>query len=134
MGMVTKNKESLLSKKDKAILYIAIFLPLIFIGLAIFINSWGGKSKVDLYYESRQDEYFHGVIDSIYRQKDNHNIMTISSRQSVFEIAGEWEEKFRLGDSIVKDKGSLVIEIFRNGTLTESLDYRDLNKEEYLYP
>ncbi len=55
--------------------------------------------------------------------------MTLKGKSGLFEVEGEWERKFRVGDSISKRAGSLFVEHYRSGRLLEVLNYEDLRKE-----
>jgi len=129
MGKISKQGFNL-SKTDRWIIYSILFVPLsilFFIMIkGLFFNP---KSHRDIFLESRQEYDFHGTVDSIYRQKYNHNIMTLISKNKKYNVDGEWEHKFQIGDSISKHRGSLLVEHYRNGQLVEILNYADLRKE-----
>ncbi|PRD46157.1 hypothetical protein [Sphingobacterium haloxyli] len=72
---------------------------------------------------------FHGTIESIYRQKNNHNVMTIVNKDQQLGIERSWESKFQLGDSVSKNEGSQLVELYRHGQLIEVLDYNDIARE-----
>lgn len=119
-----------LGKTDKIIIYSVLFIPL----LILFIFMMKGlffdpKSKRDYFFEIRQTYNFHGTIDSIYRQKQNHNILTLMSENNILPIDRGWQNKFKIGDSISKNQGSLLVEHYRDGRLIEVLNYEDLLKE-----
>lgn len=119
------------SKTDRRIIYALIFIPLlILISNLIWGLFFDSKTSRDYFLESRANESFHGHLDSMYRQKNNHNILTFKGTSGLFEVEGEWENKFRVGDSISKSEGSLLVEHYRDGKLLEVLNYADLRKEE----
>jgi hypothetical protein len=119
-----------LSNTDKSIIYIVLFVPmLVMIGFAIRGAFFNDRSSRDYFLETREKESFHGVVDSIFWQKDNHNVKTLKSDHGVFEIERVWENKFKVGDSVSKHKGCLLVEHYRNGKLLEVLNYEDLRKK-----
>jgi hypothetical protein len=130
MGKISKQGFNL-SNTDRWIIYSILFVPLsilfFFMIRGFFFNP---KSHRDAFLESRQEYDFHGTVDSIYRQKYNHNIMTLVAKNQEFTVDGEWEHKFQVGDSISKNQGSLLVEYYRNGQLVEILNYADLRKEK----
>ena len=130
MGKMSKQGFNL-SKTDRWIIYSILFVPL---SILFFIMIRGfffnPKSHRDIFLESRQEYDFHGTVDSIYRQKYNHNILTLKAASGIFEVEAEWQNKFQLGDSISKHRGSLLVEHYRNGQLVEILNYADLRKEK----
>lgn len=114
----------LLSFKLKLFLIIVLFAPLVF--LIIYINYdriINPKSRIESLLERRSNEECIGRIDSIYRQKMNHNILVLQSENCVFQVEPFWEHKFKVGDSISKKKGELQVEHYRDGKLLELLDY-----------
>lgn len=128
MGEMMKVDMFKLKKKDTAIVLLTLLSPLLFLAGFVF---WQSRQETpgQFFYEERAQREFHGVIDSIYRQKDNHNVMTIMAKEQNLGIEGLWESKFRLGDSVSKDKGSLLVELYRNGDLIEILDYKDICRD-----
>lgn len=132
MGKISKQRFNL-SKTDRWIIYSILFVPLsILFYIMIRGFFFNPKSYRDNFLESRQEYDFHGIVDSIYRQKYNHNIMTLISKNKTkkFTVDREWEHKFQMGDSISKHRGSLLVEHYRNGQLVETLNYADLRKEK----
>ncbi len=116
-------------KRDSLILYFGIILPIMLFIAIVIISDSLKYSFDDTYYKDRSTRSFQGVIDSIYRQKDNHNVMTVVSGESIFGIEGVWESKVKLGDSISKEAGDLYLKIFRGGTEVDSLSYLDVLKK-----
>ncbi len=118
-----------LGKRDSLILYFGIILPIMLFIAIIVISDSLKYSSDDIYYQDRSARSFHGVIDSIYRQKDNHNVMTVVSGKSIFGTEGIWESKIKLGDSISKEAGDLYLKVFRGGNEVDSLSYLDVLKK-----
>lgn len=94
MGKISKQGFNL-SNTDRWIIYSILFVPLsilfIFMIRGFFFNP---KSHRDAFLESRAKESFHGTVDSIYRQKYNHNILTLISRNRMYPVDAEWERKY----------------------------------------
>ena len=116
-----------ISNKEKIILISLMAIPLLSIFIWIFINSITDKrTGKEIYLDIVKDDNCEGIVDSIYRQKMNHNIMVLKSKNCEFLVEAEWENKFRINDSISKKKGSLKVRHYRNGLLVEILDYGNL--------
>ena len=63
--------------------------------------------------EARQ-MVFHGKIDSIYRDKANHDVKyVILSNSYKYGIEAVWEDSVDLGDSLSKMKDSLYVDVLR---------------------
>jgi len=113
-----------LSIKLKLLLIIVCFAPLVF--LIIYINYdsiINPKSRIESLLERRSERECIGKIDSIYRQKMNHNILVLQTENCIFQVEPFWEDKFKVGDSISKKRGELQVEHYRDGKLLEVLDY-----------
>lgn len=118
-------KELEINKKVKYFLLFMMFAPLIGLFGWMF---WGvitdNKTFEESFLEREKEIECIGKLDSIYRQKMNHNILTLRTNNCVFEVASNWENKFKVGDSISKKKGELIVEHYRNGELIEILDIK----------
>jgi len=112
------------------IFVIAVFVtPLVSLFLfANWDNMFSSKSRGDYFLEDRLEKHCSGKIDSIYRQRNNHNILTLRTNNCIFEVDYPWENKFQLGDSISKKVNEPMIKIFRDNKLLEILDYTDVAK------
>lgn len=103
--------------------------PILFLFLYVNWNYiFNPKSRAEVFLESRLEKNCSGKIDSIFRQKNNHNILTLRTKNCSFEVDYPWENKFQLGDSISKKVTESTIKIFRKNKLIEILDYRDIAK------
>jgi|GEM_PF-751743 len=117
-----------LNKRETVIVILTLLSPLLFlVGFII----WQSKNSIpgQYFFEIRKKGYFHGTIESIYRQKNNHNVMTIVNKDQQLGVERSWESKFQLGDSVSKNAGSLLVELYRDGKLIEVLDYNDIARE-----
>ncbi len=111
-----------ISNRLKVFLIFACFIPLLFLFSWIIVPDFFDKRSFEERFLEREKEIeCIGVIDSIYRQKMNHNILTLKTNQCIYEITPLWENKFEVGDSISKKKGQLVIEHYRDGKLLQIL-------------
>lgn len=73
---------------------------------------------------------FHGKIDSIYRDKANHDVeKVVISDGYAYEVDRLWEQYLSLGDSLSKDKGNLKIKVYRKNRKELILDYKELVKK-----
>lgn len=87
------------------------------------------RTNKEIYLDLNRDTFINGRIDSLYHQKNNHNVFTIVSDNHKFEVPRKWENKFKVGDSVSKEKGNLILKHYRGGKLIEILDYKDIVKD-----
>lgn len=115
----------LTSKTDKAILYSLFSLPVIFVAI-MFFSGFFGKTRKELLLDDCLSENFSGRVDSLFWDKQNHNVKTaILSNGYRYQIYRTWELKIKKGDSLSKKVRSLHVELFRNNNRIEILDYRE---------
>jgi hypothetical protein len=120
----------ILPRKVKIILYFTIFTPLIIMILMVLFNVLNeNRTNSELYLDYKKEFVFAGKIDTIYHEIHNHNIKVIESNKQRHPLPFEWENKFKVGDSVIKQKDSLTLKLYRNGILFEVLDYRDIVKD-----
>lgn len=118
-----------ISTKEKVILISVMTIPLLVLFGWIFFNSITDKrTRKEIYLDRVIDENCEGIVDSIYHQEMNHNILTLKTNNCIYEVESDWENKFKIGDSISKKHGILKVEHYRNGKLLEILDYNDVVK------
>ncbi|AYN03767.1 hypothetical protein [Flavobacterium sp. 140616W15] len=119
-----------LSIKEKVILISVMGIPLLLLFGWIFFNSITDKrTGKEVYLDMMIDKKCEGIVDSIYRQEMNHNVLALKTKDCIFEVEPEWEKKFEIGDSISKRKGELYLKYYRNDRLVEVLNYEDLNRK-----
>lgn len=116
-------------KKVKYFLLFMVFFPLMGLFAWIF---WelitDNRTTGDIYMNFKEEIECVGKVDSIYRQRMEHNILALKTENCIFDVAPDWETRFMVGDSISKKKGELIVKHYRNGKLIEVLDYRDIAK------
>lgn len=118
-----------ISKKTMILLYSIIFVPLLIgIFVVIYINCSDKTTPQEYALNDQKSINVHSHIISIYRDKNNHNVQTLKFSDTSFTIPPDWEDKFKIGDSISKDKGSLKMGHYTNGVLKEILDYNAVFK------
>lgn len=103
-----------------------------FIGLFgwVFLNVLLDKRNGgEIFLDSRRTINCEGKVQIIYRQKMNHNIQTLRTKNCKFQVEGVWENKFLVGDSISKKQGESFVEHYRSGKLIDILDYHDIAKD-----
>lgn len=119
-----------LNRNAQVFLLIMIVLP--FLGLFgwVFFNTiTDTRSAGDIYLSFQIKKECFGNVESIYRQKMNHNVLTLRIMNCIYQVPYKWENKFKIGDSISKKEGEIIVKHFRNGKLLEILDYRDIAKD-----
>tara|TARA_B100001105_G_C22219762_1_gene369126 strand:- start:136 stop:516 length:381 start_codon:yes stop_codon:yes gene_type:complete len=115
--------------RAKYFLILVCSLPVITLfGWIFWTSITDTRTSGERYLDSKSDMVCSGTIDSIYREKMNHNILALKTKSCVFDVPFNWENNFNLGDSISKKKGHLHVEHYREGKLLEVLDYREIAK------
>lgn len=122
-------KDLNLSNREKLIVISVICIPMVFLFGYVFLESISDdRTSKERYLDYVIDDDCSGKVDSIYRQKMNHNIMILKTNKCEFQVEAEWENYFKVGDSISKVKGQLILEHYRNSKLIETFDYNKLNR------
>ncbi|MEZ2338549.1 hypothetical protein AB6735_23075 [Mucilaginibacter sp. RCC_168] len=108
---------------------IKIIVLLIIVVFFILWQKYWSLTKEEIVLEGVSSMEFHGRIDSIYRDKGDHNTMkVILSGGYVYGIYADWESEVDLGDSLSKTKDSLRVKVFKVSGERKYLDYRQLVK------
>ncbi|RKS26193.1 hypothetical protein CLV94_1250 [Flavobacterium endophyticum] len=107
------------------IIFITLSIILSFIGYDLWFDP---KSPFEHFLEAQSKINMQSKIIFIYRDVKNHNTQFIKLKDTALGISPIWDDKFQVGDSISKKKGSLKIEHYRNNNLLEILDYNDIKK------
>jgi len=125
-----------MNKKAIIFLLSMCFLPLIIFFGYYFIESISDKrSRKEIYLDIRKPVYYASKIDTIYRNSRGHNALTLrgKGKKDITTVPPEWENGiFKVGDSIVKNKGSLKVYLYRNKKLDTILDYNNIYIREDL--
>lgn len=111
------------------LLFILIFPFAILFWIVVGKEIINPKTPAEAFLNMRIKIDCQGVVDSIYRQKMNHNVQTLKTRNCIFQVDAVWENRFSIGDSISKKEGELFVEHYRDGKLLEVLDYHDIAKD-----
>lgn len=99
-----------------------------FIGFIVW-NKYLAPSAEEEMFKEALPMSFNGTVDSVYRDKWNHNVKkVILSDKFIYGIRASWENNIDLGDSLVKHSGSLTVEVFKTDGRNIVLDYRQLAK------
>lgn len=106
------------------------FLPLLIFFGYYFIESVSDKrSRKEIYLEEYKNDKYKFKIIVILRDRRNHNVLTLKglNKNDIETVSPEWErDVFQVGDSIVKEKGSLKIYLYRNNKLDTILNYNTI--------
>ncbi|MGZ3757140.1 MAG: hypothetical protein ACXVAY_11950 [Mucilaginibacter sp.] len=74
-------------------------------------------------------DQFHGRVDSVYRDRQDHNAKKVRLETGyIYGFYPEWENEVELGDSLSKKEGSFIVEVFKHNGKKVILDYRVLVK------
>lgn len=119
-----------MNKKVIFFLLSMCFLPLIiFFGYYFIENITDKRSRKEIYLDKYKKDEYKFKIDSIYRDNQNHNALTLSGsdKEDLETVSPEWENGiFKVEDSIVKTKGSVKIYLYRNKKIDTILDYNNI--------
>jgi len=119
-----------MNKKVVFFLISMCFLPLIiFFGYYFIENITDKRSRKEIYLDMRRPITYESKIDTIYRDRRGHNALTLqaANKKNITTVPPEWENDiFKVGDSIVKTKGSLKIYLYRNKKLDTIFDYNNI--------
>lgn len=118
-----------ITKKQKITLYACFaVVPAWMLGMILWFAIFSGDVKKDML-DRFSKESFHGKVDSIYRDKSNHNIKTVHLTTGYnYGLWPEWDNSILPRDSISKDKGKLIIKIYRANKFSAILDFRNVVK------
>ncbi|POY34627.1 hypothetical protein C3K47_19325 [Solitalea longa] len=115
-----------MSKTDRIIFYsLMIVFPVLFVLFFLLQAIFDKESSSDVFLKNAASENFNGKVDSLYFEKQNHNVkIALLNNDYKFQIYRLWEAKIKVGDSLSKNKGSLQIEVFKKDKSKLILDYR----------
>lgn len=89
--------------------------------LIVVMLNFDNKNKFrERVIERIKNEHYHGIVVNRYYDKNNHNTpMIVFSDKSEASIYGHFYNQVKLGDSLLKKKGSTKIIIYRPGKKIE---------------
>lgn len=95
------------------------------IGIIIFfVYTKDGIPSKKSFLKNCSEDIFNGKVDSIYTDVPNHNArLALLSSGYILGLYLNWDSKITVGDSLVKHKNSLIIEIYKDGQKKDSLNY-----------
>jgi hypothetical protein len=124
--MEQKNEYGITKTTKYIFLGLFSIIPILIVFLFLKDRIWGPSLRQSIT-EDFLSESAHGVVDSLYNDKQNHNIRTaIFTNNTVFYISELWENYIQIGDSLSKNQGTLLLEVYRHSRKTKVLDYRKL--------
>ncbi|MBW3519805.1 hypothetical protein [Flavobacterium sp. NKUCC04_CG] len=116
-----------IDSKVKFFLYFMMFFPLVgLFGYVFWESITDDRTSSEIYLSYRVKIVCFGKVKSIHR--GDRQVLVLNTSDGLFEVPFEWEDKFKLDDSISKKKGELTLEHYRSGTLIEMLDYNEIAK------
>ena len=120
-------EEFILEKKVRFFLIVAAFVIIVPLVIIVYWKTSTLPSGWDLVLKENSIMSFHGKVDSIYFDSQNHSAETlILSDGNLFSIYSDWAGYVAVGDSLSKDAGKLQVVAFRNGKKVYVLDYKSL--------
>ncbi len=116
-----------IDSKVKFFLYFMMFFPLVgLFGYVFWESMTDDRTSSEFYLSYKVKIVCFGKVKSIYR--GDRQVLVLKTSDGLFEVPFEWEDKFKLDDSISKKKGTLLVYHYRSGTLIEMLDYNEIAK------
>jgi len=119
-----------MKKLDKYILYAIFYLPASLLLFYFMYEISFGEKREKLILDDDLNESFVGNVDSLYRDKRNHNVkVAVLSSGYKYQIPALWESKIQKGDSLIKEERSLILNIYRRDNNHILLYYKDIYKK-----
>jgi hypothetical protein len=107
-----------------------IIIPLLLIAGFVLWRMLDSTTGAQLILMNIKKEQFHGKIDSVYRDKWDHNTKKVKLTTGyIYGLYPEWVSKVGIGDSLSKQEGSAIVEVFKLNGAKINLDYRELVKD-----
>ncbi len=124
-------ERDLISKKDSKIIYFVFGIPLLVLIGFVAYTALTGPSVQEVIKADNLALNFTGRIDSMYFDKRNHNgKYAILQNEQICPIIRSWEHYIEVGDSLSKQQGSFLLEVYKKNKKKMILDYRDTYKKE----
>ena len=111
---------------------IPFMLGLMFLFLSPLMDK---RSRKEIFLEHYMNDNYKFKIDTIYINRQNRGAMALKNKkENIVEYPlylDKWEKDIKVGDSIVKEKGSTKIYLYRNSKLYKVFDYNDIKVDKY---
>jgi len=123
-----KKKFEYFETKTGKLLFFGIILSVpsllvIFVICTVFTGPSGRQRVI----ESDSLETVHGVVDTLFNDVQNHDTRTaILTNKAIYQIEPSWASEIEIGDSLSKDKGSFLLEVYRKSKKVKVLNYKEL--------
>ncbi|WP_097133088.1 hypothetical protein [Pedobacter xixiisoli] len=115
---------------DKIIVYSVFIVPVVLLFSFAIFNAIFGKSTQELIIEDNLSEHFHGTVDTLYRERNNHNTKYAEISDGYkYAISTLWERFIDVNDSLSKDSLSFKVYIYKPSGDTIILNYKDTYKK-----
>ena len=103
---------------------ITVYLPIVaFLGIILVFSL---PHIIDVEHENHKyklEKQFKGVIEEKYRDKPNHNSMTIRINRKKITLSENVYNYIQLQDSVIKNKNQLTVQVYRGNALDTIIDY-----------
>ncbi|AJW62954.1 hypothetical protein VO54_01477 [Elizabethkingia miricola] len=110
---------------------IPFMLGLMFLFLSPLMDK---RSRKEVFLEHYMNDNYKFKIDTIYINPQNRGAMALKNKkENIVEYPlylDKWEKDVKVGDSIVKEKGSTKIYLYRNNKLYKVFDYNDIKVDK----
>lgn len=121
--------KELISKKDNIIIYCVFGLPMLVLVVFVLYTTFSGPSREELRIQDDVSLSFNGRVDSMYFDERNHNgKYAVLNTNQIFPIYRNWEHNIHVGDSLSKEKGTFLLEIYKKNKTKITLNYMDTYK------
>lgn len=122
--------KELISKKDHIIVYSVLGLPMLALLGFVLYTTFSGPGSGELMMRDHLSAEFKGRIDSMYFDQRNHNgKYAVLNNGQLYPIFRNWERNVEVGDSLYKQKGTFLMEIYKKNKTKITLNYLDTYKE-----
>lgn len=119
-----------MKRTDKVILYSIFYIPAVLLVCYFLWSVVFGKPTSELIREDDFNENFTGRVDTLYFDKQNHNVkIALLSSGYKYQIFRQWENQIDVGDSLAKVKNTFFLGVHKKGGKVITLDYRDTYKK-----
>jgi hypothetical protein len=125
--MGQKQVEYFKTKAGKMVFFGLVGIVPVFVLVFAVVSFFTSPSSRQIMIEDHSKETMHGVVDSVYNDSQNHNArMVILNDKMPHEVEQPWVIDIEKGDSLSKNKGSFLFEVYRKPNKKLILDFRTL--------